>query len=66
MAIPTYDQCIEPVLRHLAQRPDGAPVSEIQEAVADELGITKRERAELLPSGAYPIYKSRIGWATTA
>lgn len=61
MAIPTYDQCIEPVLRHLAQRPDGAPVSEIQEAVADELGITKRERAELLPSGAYPIYKSRIG-----
>lgn len=63
MAIPTFDQCIEPVLRHLARRPDGAPVAEIQAAVADDLGITKREREELLPSGAYPVYKSRIGWA---
>lgn len=63
MAIPTYDHCIEPLLRHLARRPDGAPVAEIQAAVADDLGITKREREELLPSGAYPVYRSRIGWA---
>lgn len=63
MPIPTYDQCIEPLLRHLARRPDGAPVAEVQAAVADDLKITKREREELLPSGAYPVYKSRIGWA---
>ncbi len=63
MSIPTFDRCIEPVLRHLARRPDGAPVAEIQSAVADDLGITEREREELLPSGAYPVYKSRIGWA---
>jgi restriction system protein len=64
MAIPTFHQCIEPELRHVARRPDDASVAEIQAAVPDALGITKceRERDELLPSGTYPVYKSRIGW----
>jgi hypothetical protein len=27
------------------------------------MGVTAEERSELLPSGIYPVYKSRIGWA---
>jgi len=27
------------------------------------MGVTAEERRELLPSGVYPVYKSRIGWA---
>ena len=63
MPIPTYDRCIEPVLRYLAKHSDGAPVTAVQEAVADQFKITAKERLLLLPSGVYPVYKSRIGWA---
>lgn len=63
MAIPTYDQFIEPVLRHLAQHPQGAPAREVHEAAAAALGVTEAEKLELLPSGAQPVYKNRVGWA---
>lgn len=63
MAIPTYDQFIEPVLRFLATRPDGAMAREVYEAAADAMKLTDEERAELLPSQAQQVYKNRIGWA---
>ncbi|HVH32979.1 MAG TPA: restriction endonuclease [Tahibacter sp.] len=63
MAIPTYDKFIEPLLRFLASRLDGAPTREATEAVANALAITEEERQELVPSGTQPIYKNRAGWA---
>lgn len=63
MAIPTYDQFIEPVLRFLAAHPEGLPVRTVHEAVADALGITEAERQQLLASGTQPVYKNRAGWA---
>jgi restriction system protein len=63
MPIPTYDQFIEPVLRYLAQHPDGAPAREAHDGAADALGLTEADRAELLPSGRQAIYKNRAGWA---
>ncbi|MDP2713279.1 restriction endonuclease [Rheinheimera sp.] len=63
MAIPTYDQFIEPVLRFLATRPDGALAREVYEAAAEAMQLTEEERAELLPSQAQQVYKNRIGWA---
>jgi restriction system protein len=63
MPVPTYDQFIEPVLRFLAQHPEGAPAREAHEAAADGLRLTPEQRAEVLPSGRQPIYKNRAGWA---
>lgn len=63
MAIPTYDQFIEPVLRFLALRPEGALAREVYEAAANAMHLTDEERAELLPSQAQQVYKNRIGWA---
>lgn len=63
MAVPTYDKFIEPVLRFLATRPEGAPAREAHEAAAHALGISADDRQELLPSGAQPVYKNRAGWA---
>mgnify|MGYP000063310011 CR=1 FL=1 len=60
--IPTYDQFIEPLLRYLAQHPQGVVTREIQEALADRMGLTDEQRATQLPSGAQ-VYKNRIGWA---
>lgn len=63
MALPTYDQFTEPVLRYLAAHPEGALAGEIYEAVADAMKLSSEDRALLLPSGIQPIYKNRIGWA---
>ena len=63
MAVPTYDKFIEPLLRFLASRPDGAPAREAHEAAAEALSVSDADRQELLPSGAQPIYKNRAGWA---
>ena len=63
MAIPTYDQFIEPLLRFLASRPQGVKTSEVYTALADQAGLTDEELQERLPSRVQPRYQNRIGWA---
>jgi restriction system protein len=63
MPVPTYDQFIEPLLRFLAQHPDGVAARLASEAAAEALGVTEEQKQELLPSGAQPIYRNRAGWA---
>jgi restriction system protein len=63
MAVPTYDRFIEPILRYLAQHPDGAAARDVHDAAAITLGLTDADRTELLPSGVQTVYKNRAGWA---
>ena len=63
MPVPTYDQFIEPLLRVLAQHPDGVAARQAADAAAAALGVTEEQKQELLPSGAQPIYRNRAGWA---
>lgn len=63
MAIPTYDQFIEPVLRFLAANPNGVRAKEAHEAAATALKLTPEERQQLLPNVAQLVYKNRAGWA---
>jgi len=63
MAVPTYDQFIEPVLRYLALHPEGVPARQAHDAAADALGLSGDDRQLLLSSGAQPVYKNRAGWA---
>jgi restriction system protein len=62
MAVPTYDQFIEPLLRILASKPEGIHAKEAYADVADALALTAEDKQELLPSGQ-PTYKNRAGWA---
>src|SRR6266852_8463329 len=48
MSVPTYDQFIEPVLRHLAAHPDGAAARDVHEAAASALHLSDTDRVELL------------------
>jgi restriction system protein len=63
MPVPTYDQFIEPILRYLVTRPDGASAREVHDAAAGALGLTEADRAERLPSGVQHVFKNRAGWA---
>jgi restriction system protein len=63
MAVPTYDQFIEPLLRFLVAHPDGVSAKSAHDQAAIALGLTDEDRNQLLPSGAQPMYKNRAGWA---
>lgn len=62
MPVPTYDKFIEPILRFLAQHPEGVPARDAHDAAAAALGLTEEERQELIPTGQ-AAYKNRSGWA---
>ncbi|EKF8203931.1 TPA: restriction endonuclease [Pseudomonas aeruginosa] len=62
MSVPTYDQFIEPVLRFLAARPNGATAAETQEGAALALDLNSAQREETIASGQ-ATYKNRAGWA---
>ena len=62
-SVPTFDAFIEPLLRVLVASPDALATRNVYESVADRLGLSDEQRAEVLPSGRQPYYKNRIGWA---
>lgn len=64
MAIPDYQTCMLPFLRHLADGNEHS-LRDTEEALAAHFSLTPSERAELLPSGQQGIFKNRIGWART-
>lgn len=51
MPVSTYDQFIELLLRLLAQHPDGVAARQAADAAAAALGVTDKQKQELLPSG---------------
>lgn len=61
--IPTYDLFVEPLLRILAQKPDGMRAGDAHDAAADYLQLTAEQRQETLNSGRQATYKNRAGWA---
>jgi restriction system protein len=48
MTVPTYDQFIEPILRYLAQHPEGVLAKDAHEAAAVALHLSDEDRAQLL------------------
>ncbi|PVA01020.1 restriction endonuclease, partial [Acinetobacter nosocomialis] len=57
MTVPTYDKFIEPVLRYLATKPEGAAARDVHEAAADALGLDDSQRAKVITSGQL-VYKN--------
>lgn len=63
MPIPTFTEMIPPLLAVLAAHPDGIEVSKVYALVAETVGLTEEEKAQLVPSKGQAVYKNRIGWA---
>lgn len=64
MSVPDYQSFMLPLLEFAA---DGCSHSmrEAFDALAEIVGLSERDRAELLPSGTQQTYKNRIAWART-
>lgn len=64
MAIPDYQSLMLPLLNTIADGNDHV-FREAVDRLADQFRLTDEERAELLPSGFYPVFASRVGWSRT-
>ena len=62
MPIPDFQTIMLPLLQHLS---DGRehPNQETIEALAKKFGLSNEELADLLPSGAQPVFTNRVAWA---
>ena len=63
MSIPDYQTLMLPVLKK--SRHGEVRISKVVEELADELGLSDDEKAELLPSGKQTTIANRIHWAKT-
>lgn len=61
MPIPDYQSLMLPVLRLAAE--GEKRVADVEDRIADDLGLTTEEREELLPSGRQRVLHNRIHWA---
>lgn len=64
MAIPDYQTCMLPFLRHLADGADHT-LRDTEDHLAAHFDVSPVERAALLPSGQQGIFRNRVGWART-
>lgn len=61
MSIPDYQSLMLPVLRLAAE--GEKRVADVEDRIANDLGLTLEEREELLPSGRQRVLHNRIHWA---
>ena len=64
MPVPDYQSLMLPLLEAVS---DGQPhgLRDVREQIAQRLGLTEVDRAEMLPSGKQSVYDNRLGWAKT-
>lgn len=60
--VPFPKAFFHPILRILSEHPSGLRRRDLHEPVADVIGLTPAQRAEVLPSGAQFRYRLRLGW----
>lgn len=61
MPVPKYNEMYAPFIKALA---DGEihTTKEVRQFVADQMGLTEADMAELLPSGKQGLFANRLGW----
>jgi len=62
MPIPDFQTVMLPLLESVANRQPHS-TKEVVAALAKHFELSDSERAELLPSGRYPLFNNRVAWA---
>jgi len=64
MSIPDFQAIMLPLLKLLKDGQERT-LRQCIDALANQFGLSKEERAQLLPSGQQPVFDNRVGWART-
>lgn len=62
MAIPDYQTVMLPLLKYLSSGREHH-LQDLTSSLAEHFSLSEEEKSVLLPSGKYPVFKSRISWA---
>lgn len=63
MAFPTFRDMIEPLLRVLAEAPEGLTSRRAQDLVADRMQLSPDDRLLRVPGGTQVLFRHRTNWA---
>lgn len=63
MSFPTFRDMIEPLLRVLAEAPEGLSSRRAQDLVADRLLLSTEDRERRVPGGTQVLFRHRTNWA---
>lgn len=63
MSVPPFNAWLLPLLKRLADG-EARPLSGLAQQLADDLGLSPEDRAQMLTSGQL-TYQNRVGWART-
>jgi restriction system protein len=63
MSFPTFRDMIEPLLRVLAEAPDGLSSRRAQDLVAERLQLSSEDRDRRVPGGTQVLFRHRTNWA---
>jgi restriction system protein len=63
MAIPSFRGMLEPLLRVLAEAPDGLPSRRAQDLVADRIQLSADDRTLRVRGGTQVLFRHRTNWA---
>ncbi|MEW6725467.1 MAG: restriction endonuclease [Bacillota bacterium] len=64
MAVPDFQSLMLPFLRVVGDGREYS-MSKVADALADQLGLSKDDRDEMLPSGRQTRFRNRVGWVAT-
>ena len=64
MSIPDYQSLMLPLLE-LTKDGQEHSFRDVVDILAEKFHLTEEEKKELLPSGQYPVFDNRVGWAKT-
>lgn len=62
--IPTYEDCMLPLLKVLSNG-EIHKLNDVISKLEEEFNLSDEEKRELLPSGKQPVFRNRVGWANT-
>ncbi|MDB4954347.1 MAG: restriction endonuclease [Myxococcales bacterium] len=63
MAFPSFRDLIEPLLRVLADAPNGLAARDAQDLVAERTQMPEEDRALRVPGGTQVLFRHRTNWA---
>ncbi len=63
MPVPKFECLMLPMLRRCAEQV--WVMQDLVPRIADDLGLSQEERAQLMPNGTYTVIRYRLGWVKT-
>lgn len=63
MTVPRFKKLMIPILVHAAAKSGETYIAELEEQIAQSIGLNEDDRSQVLPSGQQTVFSNRLNWA---